>query len=70
MRVLLAGGAGYVGTHTAISLIEAGHEPVLLDDLSNTSRVVTERISEITGTTVPLVTGDAADDEVLEGAFD
>ena len=70
MRVLLAGGAGYVGTHTAIALIEAGHEPVLLDNLSNTSAVVTERIAKITGKTLPLVTGDAADDEVVEGAFD
>src|SRR5690606_18284618 len=70
MRVLLAGGAGYVGTHTAIALIEAGHEPVLLDDLSNTSAIVTERIAEITGKSIPLVTGDAADDEVVERAFD
>ncbi|NHI17578.1 UDP-glucose 4-epimerase GalE [Microbacterium excoecariae] len=70
MRVLLAGGAGYVGTHTAISLLEAGHEPVMLDDLSNTSSVVIDRIAEITGARVPLVVGDAADDEVVEGAFD
>lgn len=70
MRVLLAGGAGYVGTHTAISLIEAGHDPVLLDNLANTSRVVPSRIAEITGRDVPLVVGDAGDDEHLEGAFD
>ncbi|WP_221586330.1 UDP-glucose 4-epimerase GalE [Microbacterium sp. G2-8] len=70
MRVLLAGGAGYVGTHTAIALLEAGHEPVMLDDLSNTSRVVTERVAEITGTSVPLVVGDAADDEIIESVFD
>ncbi|MBP2437465.1 UDP-glucose 4-epimerase GalE [Microbacterium amylolyticum] len=69
MRVLLAGGAGYVGTHTAIALIEAGHEPVLLDDLSNTSDVVVDRIAEITGTRIPLVIGDAADDTIVEGVF-
>lgn len=70
MRVLLAGGAGYIGTHTAVALIEAGHDAVLLDDLSNTSAVAAERVGEIVGRPVPLVIGDAADDEVVAGAFD
>ncbi len=70
MRVLLAGGAGYIGTHTAVALIEAGHDAVLLDDLSNTSAVAAERVGEIVGRPVPLVVGDAADDEVVAGAFD
>lgn len=69
MRVLLAGGAGYVGAHTAVALLEAGHEAVLLDNLSNTSAIVSERIQRITGKSAPLVTGDAADDEVIERAF-
>ena len=70
MRVLLAGGAGYVGAHTAVALLEAGHEAVLLDDLSNTSDVAAERIARITGRPVALVVGDAADDAVVEAAFD
>lgn len=70
MKVLLAGGAGYVGVHTAIALVEAGHEPVLLDDLSNTSGLVSERIAEITGHDVPLVAGDSAVDTDIERAFD
>lgn len=70
MRVLLAGGAGYIGTHTAVALIEAGHEAVLLDDLSNTNVVAADRVAEITGATVPLVVGDAADDAVVAAAFD
>jgi UDP-glucose 4-epimerase len=70
MRVLLAGGAGYVGTHTAIALLEAGHEAVLLDDLTNTSGVVTERIHQITGKRAPLVAGNAAHVEDVERAFD
>jgi len=70
MRVLLAGGAGYVGVHTAIALIEAGHDVVLLDDLSNTSGVVAERIRRITGVTAPLVIGDASDIAVVQGVFD
>jgi UDP-glucose 4-epimerase len=70
MRVLLAGGAGYIGAHTAVALLDAGHEAVLLDDLSNTSAVAAERVAQITGRPVPLVVGDAADDRVVEGAFD
>lgn len=70
MRVLLAGGAGYIGAHVAVALIESGHAVVLLDDLSNTSAVAAERVARITGTEVPLVVGDAADDAVVEAAFD
>ena len=59
MRVLLAGGAGFVGAHTAVALLDAGHDVVLLDDLSNTSAVAAERVTQITGRPAPLVTGDA-----------
>ncbi|GGH43264.1 UDP-glucose 4-epimerase GalE [Microbacterium album] len=69
MRVLLAGGAGYIGAHTAVALLDAGHEAVLLDSLDNTSAIVEQRIAQITGKEAPLVTGDAADDEVVESAF-
>ncbi|MCK6067461.1 MULTISPECIES: UDP-glucose 4-epimerase GalE [Microbacterium] len=69
MRVLLAGGAGYIGAHTAVSLLDAGHEVVLLDDLSGTSAVAAERVAQITGKPAPLVVGDAADREVVEGVF-
>jgi UDP-glucose 4-epimerase len=69
MRVLLAGGAGYIGAHTAVALIESGHQVVMLDNLDNTSDVVAERIARITGTEAPLIVGDAADDEVVEGVF-
>ena len=65
MRVLLAGGAGYVGTHTAVALLDAGHEVVLLDDLSGTQAVAAARVEQITGRSAPLVVGDAADDAVV-----
>ncbi|GAA3010860.1 UDP-glucose 4-epimerase GalE [Microbacterium aurantiacum] len=70
MRVLLAGGAGYVGAHTAVALLDAGHDAVLLDDLSNTSALAADRIAQITGKTAPLVVGDASDDAVVAGVFD
>jgi UDP-glucose 4-epimerase len=70
MRVLLAGGAGYIGAHTAVALLDAGHEVVLLDDLSGTHAAAAERVERITGRPAPLVVGDAADDAVVEGVFD
>ncbi len=61
MRVLVTGGTGYIGSHTAVSLVEAGHEPVLYDNLSNSSPRVVERLEEITGTRIPFVEGDVRD---------
>ncbi|MFQ5523330.1 MAG: UDP-glucose 4-epimerase GalE [Acidimicrobiia bacterium] len=49
MRVLVTGGAGFIGSHTVVSLIEAGHKPVMVDNLSNSRRSVVVRIGEITG---------------------
>ncbi|MFT4790600.1 MAG: UDP-glucose 4-epimerase [Arcticibacterium sp.] len=48
-KILVTGGLGYIGSHTAVSLIEAGHEVVLLDNLSNSSLAVLEGITDITG---------------------
>lgn len=58
MRVLLTGGAGYIGAHTAIALIEAGHDALILDDLSGTSAEAIARIERITGATVPALIAD------------
>ncbi len=69
MRVLLAGGAGYIGAHTAVSLLDAGHDVVLLDDLSGTSALAADRVAQITGRPAPLVVGDAADRAVVERVF-
>lgn len=65
MKVLLTGGAGYIGTHTAVALAARGHEPVVLDDFSNSSPVAVSRVSEITGMTIPVVEGDAADFDLV-----
>ncbi|SFS00457.1 UDP-galactose 4-epimerase [Agrococcus baldri] len=65
MRVLLTGGAGYIGTHTAIVLTEHGHEVVILDDLSNSSEEAVRRASHLAGTELPLVVGDSADRQLV-----
>ncbi len=62
MRVLLAGGAGYIGAHTAVALVEAGHEVLVLDDLSNSSAEAVARVEQLTGATIPLLVADARDE--------
>lgn len=48
-RILVTGGAGYIGSHTVVELIEAGYEPIIVDDLSNSKEEVINRIEKITG---------------------
>lgn len=49
MAVLVAGGAGYIGSHTAIELLESGYEVVIVDNLSNSNSIVVDRIKELSG---------------------
>ena len=61
MRVLVTGGAGYIGSHTVVKLYEAGHEVVIVDDLSNAKPSVLPRLEALTGTSIPLHVFDLAD---------
>ncbi|MEB0265474.1 UDP-glucose 4-epimerase GalE [Cryobacterium sp. 10I5] len=54
MRVLLTGGAGFIGSHTAVALLERGHEVIVLDDFSNSSREPIRRVEELCGKQVTL----------------
>ena len=49
MKVLVTGGAGYIGSHTCVELIEAGHEPIVIDNLCNSNRESLRRVRQITG---------------------
>lgn len=69
MNVLVTGGTGYIGAHTCVELLSAGHEVVILDNLSNSRAEVAERISQITGKRPILVKGDIRDTERLDGLF-
>lgn len=66
MTILLTGGTGYIASHTAVTLIEAGQQVVLFDNLSNSRRDVVARIEQITGKTVPFVEGDIRDTKLLQ----
>jgi len=67
--VLLTGGVGYIGSHTAVVLIEAGYEVVLYDNLSNSRLEVLESIEEITGKRSHFIEGDVRDRESLQQTF-
>mgnify|MGYP004462450467 CR=1 FL=1 len=69
MAILVAGGAGYIGSHACVELLQAGHEVVIADDLVNSSPRVLERIGRITGKTVPFYQADVRDEAALEGIF-
>jgi UDP-glucose 4-epimerase len=61
MNILLTGGTGYIGSHTAVALTLSGHQVTLLDNLSNSDISVVDRIAEILGKPVPFVQGDVRD---------
>lgn len=61
MRILLTGGAGYIGSHTALAVLDAGHEPVLLDNFSNSLPAVADRMGEVAGHPLTVVAGDVRD---------
>ncbi len=66
MKILLTGGAGYIGSHTAVALCEAGFEPVLLDNFSNSDPAVIGRLEQITGHAPALERGDVLDTPWVE----
>ncbi len=70
MRILLTGGAGYIGTHTAVALQEAGFEAAAIDNLYNSSPEALKRAAEITGKEIPLAFGDCTDEDALEEVFE
>ena len=69
MKVLLTGGAGYIGSHTAVEMIEAGHDVVIADNFDNSSPKVIDRIEKITGTRPKLYTLDVADNAAVDKMF-
>jgi len=68
-KVLLTGGAGYIGSHTAVELLDAGYDIVIADNFINSSPSVIERIEKITGKDVQLYAIDVADKTALQQVF-
>jgi UDP-glucose 4-epimerase len=68
-HILVAGGLGYIGSHTSVELIQAGYQITILDNLSNASSLVIGRINRITGVTPTFVKGDIRSSSVLREIF-
>ncbi len=67
--ILVTGGAGYIGSHTAVELIAAGYDVVIVDNLSNSDPSAVEGVRRITGAEVPFVEADCCDDGAMERLF-
>lgn len=69
MKVLITGGAGYIGSHTAVALLDKGHDVVVIDNLSNSSRESLNRVEEITGKKLVFHEADVRNRAALDGIF-
>ena len=69
MKILVTGGAGFIGSHTVVELLNAGYDAVVLDNLSNSSEKSLERVEQITGKKVPFYKADILDRAALEEVF-
>lgn len=70
MNVLVTGGAGYIGTHTSVELLNAGHNVVCVDNLVNSKKEAVNRVEKITGKKVKFYEGDIRDRKILDKIFD
>jgi UDP-glucose 4-epimerase len=69
MKILVTGGAGYIGTHTCVELLAAGHEVVVLDNFCNSRPEALRRVERIAGRGIELVTADVRDEEGVSSAL-
>lgn len=70
MKILLTGGAGFIGSHTCVELCEAGHDPVIVDNYINSSPESIRRIEKIVARPIPHYEADVADREAMNRIFD
>ena len=70
MKILLTGGAGFIGSHTYVELVKAGHTAVIVDNLYNACQEVLDRLQTITGKPVPFYNVDVCDKQALSEVFD
>lgn len=69
MKVLVTGGAGYIGSHTSVELLNAGHEVVCIDNLYNSKYEAVKRVEQITGKNIKFYEGDIRDRKILDKIF-
>ncbi|NMB11013.1 MAG: UDP-glucose 4-epimerase GalE [Firmicutes bacterium] len=69
MNILVAGGAGYIGTHTCVALLEAGHLVVIVDNLVNSKAEAVDKVEQITGKEVTFYKADVTDEAAVDSIF-
>ena len=69
MNVLVTGGAGYIGSHTCVELLECGYDVVVIDNLCNSNPKCLDRVEELTGKKVKFYEGDVRDEALLRKIF-
>ena len=69
MKIMVTGGAGYIGSHTAVGLLQDGHELVIVDNLANSSAEAVQRVQEISGRPVGFRELDLLDEVALSAVF-
>lgn len=70
MKILVNGGAGYIGSHTAVELLNAGHAPVIIDNFSNSEKWIIDRIEQITDNRPKMYEGDCTDSAFMNSVFE
>lgn len=69
MKLLVTGGAGYIGSHTCVELLNAGHQVVVYDNLSNSKKAALDRAGRLSGKEIPFIEGDILDEKKLDAVF-
>ena len=69
MNILVTGGLGFIGSHTVVSLYEKGHQALIIDDLSNASKEVLEKLETLTQSKIPYIEGNVTDFKLVENIF-
>ena len=69
MNILVTGGAGYIGSHTCVELLESGYEVIVIDNLCNSNPESLNRVQQITGKTLKFYEGDVRDEALLQKIF-
>jgi UDP-glucose 4-epimerase len=69
-NIIITGGAGFIGSHTAVSLVENGYNPIIIDDFRNSESFIVDRVEEITGVEITVESFDCTNVEKLKSVFE
>lgn len=68
--IIVTGGAGFIGSHTVVQLIEHGYQPIIVDDFSNSEPFIIDRLNELCGETLPFFQCDCTDEKAFRNVFE